>query len=183
MEKGTYNGRRVDFTQYAVSVFHPYLFTGDSRSRAGCGACSLSLLSGIDPIIIAEHNGNAHYSDKFMITFLRNHGFRTLKLTLCNLTQSAGVVGNTQVVLISQLFRRNEATWGVIYDQIFFHNFDHYALEALSFLNKPILSAYMVVHPSWRLDQIIAKQSLVGSADVKKNINWSALSKALKLLR
>jgi hypothetical protein len=54
-------------------------------------------------------------------------------------------------VLISQLFRRYEATWGVIHGNAFYHNFQIFELSALAFLNKPILSAYLVVHPRWRV--------------------------------
>lgn len=52
-----------------------------------------------------------------------------------------------------QLFRKNEGTWGVIFDEVYYHNFDLYRLQALSFLDKPILSAYVIWPPLWRWEQ------------------------------
>jgi len=69
-----------------------------------------------------------------MLRFLRNQGFKTLCLTLCNLSRSKSQVQPANVVLLSQLFRRNEATWGVVYDNSYYHNFQHYSLESISFL-------------------------------------------------
>jgi hypothetical protein len=62
-------------------------------------------------------------------------------------------LGSDHVLLLSQLFTSLEGTWGVIHGNAYYHNFDMYELSALAFVNKPILSAYVVVHPAWRLTQ------------------------------
>jgi hypothetical protein len=85
-----------------------------------------------------------------MRRFLRRRGFRTLRLTQCNLSENLSRIGTGHVLLVSQLILRNEGTWGVIYNHQFYHNFALYDLEPFSFLNKPILSAYLIVHPKWR---------------------------------
>jgi hypothetical protein len=62
------------------------------------------------------------------------------------------VAGNNirleHVMLISQWFRRGEGTWG---------NFEPYILSSLAFLNKPIMSAYLVIHPKWRISYAAKK--------------------------
>jgi hypothetical protein len=154
VDRGIYNGRRVDFAKYAASFFNPYLFCGPFRSPVGCGACALALLTGVAPEVITEKNGGEHYSDDFMVRFLRVRGFSVLNLTMCNLSASSSKVGKQHVVLLSQLFQKNEGTWGAIHYDNYYHNFEVYSLEAISFLNKPILSAYLVVHPRWRSDHL-----------------------------
>ncbi len=68
-------------------------------------------------------------------------------------------IGSDHVLLISQLFRREEGTWGVVFGDFYYHNFSAYDLSTLSFLNKPILSAYLVAHPKWRIKYAAKKPS------------------------
>lgn len=150
MKQGSYKGRRVDFSTYAASCFNPFLFAGPVRSRLGCGATALALLTGVAPETITAKKRGSHYSDDFMVRFLRARGFRVLLLTLCNLSSAKADIGTAQVLLLSQLFRKNEGTWGVIFNGEYYHNFEGYSLTVLSFINKPILSAYLVAHPKWQ---------------------------------
>ena len=144
-------GRRVAFSPFAASVFAPHLFCGDFRARLGCGASALALITGIAPEIISDKNARAHYSDRFMTGFLKVWDYHLLRLTPDLIARAKTKIGQDHVLLISQLLRENEGTWGVIFGDAYYHNFSVYSLSSLSFLNKPILSAYLVVHPSWRL--------------------------------
>ena len=89
-----------------------------------------------------------------MVQFLRRRGFSVLPLTQCTVSASDSLLGNSHVLLLSQLFRKHEATWGIIFDGVYYHNFDLYYLDKLSFLNKPVLTAYVISYPLWRLDQL-----------------------------
>jgi hypothetical protein len=152
VEKGSYKGRRVDFSKFAASCFNPFLFAGSARSRLGCGASALALLTGTAPETITAKKRGTHYSDDFMMRFLRGRGFRVLLLTLCNLSSATADIGASHVLLVSQLFRKNEGTWGVIFNGLYYHNFESYLLGTLCFINKPILSAYLVAHPKWQMN-------------------------------
>jgi hypothetical protein len=154
VELGRYTGRRVDFSKYAASFFNPHLFHDGFRLRSGCGATALALLTGVAPEIIAQKNGTPHYADDFMIRFLRRRGFSVLALTQCSVSAATNKVGGQHVVLLSQLFRKNEGTWGVLFNDTYFHNFHIFRLTTLSMLNKPILSAYLVMHSRWRLSRM-----------------------------
>jgi hypothetical protein len=158
VEKGYYKGRRVDFSKFAASCFNPFLFAGSARSRLGCGASALALLTGTAPEAIIAKKRGTHYSDDFMMRFLRGKGFRVLLLTLCNLSSATANIGAAHVLLISQLFRKNEGTWGVIFNGLYYHNFESYLLETLCFINKPILSAYLVAHPRWQMNPLASLQ-------------------------
>jgi hypothetical protein len=156
MRKGTYTGRRVDFSNYTVSFFNPYLFTGELRSRLGCGPAALALLTGLPPEVVAAKNGGQHTSDAFVLRFLRARGYSMLPLTQCNVSNSDQSIGANHVVLLSQLFRKNESTWGIIFGDHYYHNFVEYDVSSLSLLNKPILTAYLVMHWRWRLLPVTA---------------------------
>jgi hypothetical protein len=145
-----YKGRRADFDPFAASVFAPHIFTGRERARVGCGAVTLACLTGIPPERIAAKNRGPHYSDRFMLRFLKRRGFRVMKLSPIRMTSARNKVRSEHVILVSQLLYDYTATWGVIFDSLFFHNFKSYDLSTLALLNKPIISAYLVVHPSWQ---------------------------------
>lgn len=165
MMDGSSRGRRVDFSQYATSFFNPFLFHED-RARLGCGATALALVTGVPPEIIAARNGRAHYSDKFMVSFLRQRHFRVQPLTKRCIVASTSGIGRRHVVLLSQWFRAEDATWGVMSGGCFYHNFERYWLDQFSFLNKPILSAYLLFHERWRVDTMpaIGEPSRIGAS-------------------
>lgn len=151
MEKGSYNGRRVDFSRYKASRFNPYLFLDSLDHKCGCGASALALLTGVSPAEILVENDSIHFPDEFMLRFLRDHGCTVQELTQCNVSASDSKVRPEHVVLLSQLFRKDEGTWGVIFSGVVYvHNFAFYHLDHLSLLNKPVLSAYLVIHPHWQ---------------------------------
>lgn len=151
--KVEYTGRRTDLKPFAASFFAPHLFQGEHRHLIGCGAGALALLTGVPPEKIAARHRGRHYSDKFMIRFLKQRSFRLLRLTPLRITSARNGVGSEHVILISQLFRNYEATWGIIHANVYYHSFQAYNLSELAFLNKPILSAYLVIHPSWRISE------------------------------
>lgn len=150
MERGTYTSRRVDFSKLAAAFFDPHLFIDPRRTEFGCGASALALLTGIAPEVIAKKHGpGKHYSDRFMIGFLRANGFTVERLTLCRMSNGSQI-SLANVVLLSQLLLPNEGTWGVAYDQIYYHNFDVYKIDHLSLINKPPITAYAIAHERWR---------------------------------
>jgi hypothetical protein len=186
MEKGSYQGRHVNFNRYVAACFNPYLFAHPTQALHGCGASALALLTGIAPATIAKGRRGLHWPDACMLRFLHRHGFATIRLTQCNLTRPPlNEVGPRHVLLISQLFALNEGTWIVIFNGRAYHNFEIYQQESLSFLNKPILSAYVVVKPEWRQDSPASPASKSPAVQRPKSqqLNWSHLNKAYGLPR
>ena len=176
MENGSYTARRVNFADYAAAFFNPFLFTADWRARLGCGASALSLLTGVLPEKVARENGDPHYSDAFMISFLRRRHYLVKELTLCRMSDGVGSIGRSHVILLSQLIRRNEATWGVIFNATYYHNFEWYTLDTLSLLNKPVVSAYLVLHPKWRRCTTRTDKAPEKSTLGKQGVRFSALN-------
>lgn len=150
METGSYNGRRVDFSVYAVTRFAPHIFPHFKYAKYGCGATALALLTGVAPEAVRPRRRGGHFSDSFLLRFLRCRGYSIRQLTRCNLSLQSHGVRHDHVVLLSQLVRRNEGTWGVLFNNSFYHNFMIFSADVLTLLNKPTLSAYLVIHPSWR---------------------------------
>ena len=167
----------MDFASYATSCFNPFLFSA-ADGLSGCGASALGLLTGIPPANFAAKMPDKHYPDEFMLRSLRRLGFRVLRLTQCNLSQHTSGVNSRHVLLLSQLFQENEATWIVLFNGVCYHNFDVYSLEGLSFLNKPLLSAYVVFHPKWQIGSgPPAKPSRIPTA-TQGGVNWESIRKS-----
>jgi hypothetical protein len=91
VDKGTYTGRRVDFSLYATSCFNPFLFSAAAHAEAGCDASALGLLTGIPPANFAAKRPDKLYPDEFVLRCLRRHGFRLLRLTQCNMSQNTSL--------------------------------------------------------------------------------------------
>jgi hypothetical protein len=156
--KDDHRGRRADFNPFAASFFAPHLFSGAARSGLGCGASALALITGVAPEIISSQNGGTHYSDRFMTSFLRARDYATILLAPRMVAGAKTKIGPDHVLLVSQLFRGGEGTWGVIFGDFYYHNFQAYVLSCLAFLNKPIMSVYVVCHPKWRINYVTEKQ-------------------------
>jgi hypothetical protein len=101
-------------------------------------------------LIAAENQFRPHTSARFMTQFLRARGYRVLELTRCNLSTARTKIGLNHLVLLAALFRQNEGTWSALHNGVLYHNCEGYTLDSLSFLNKPLVSAFLVVHPNWR---------------------------------
>jgi hypothetical protein len=141
----------LDFSPFAASFFAPHLYGGSARSALGCGATALAMLTGELPERISLQNRKAHFSDGFMLRFLRARGFRTLRLTPALIVQAKAPIRPDHVLLVSQLFQRGEGTWGIVFGGMYYHNCETYHLSTFSFMNKLILSAFLVLHPKWRV--------------------------------
>lgn len=137
---------------FACSQFNPHLY-GPIYKSAGCGATALSLITGVNPFNIQNTNKNPeHWSDSFLINFLQVLGYKTLKIEkkiLFN-EEISSPISNDHVILLSQQFTKKEASWAVIYNKYYIHNFQIYPLSPLEFINHPILTAYLVAHPDWK---------------------------------
>jgi len=177
METGSYCGRRLNFESYSAYCFRPYLFTDEVRGKFGCGASALALLTGALPESIARENNSTHYPDQFMVRFLRRHGFDVQKLTQANIANALSGIENNHVLLLSQMYRKREATWGVVMNGWYFHNFEIYFLNSLTLLRKPVVSAYLIRHTTWRNCSLVSEE-----APTKRTIAASGLTlKALGL--
>jgi hypothetical protein len=168
----------VDFSGYAASCFNPFLFSSAVHSQTGCGASALGLLTGIPPANFAVKNQDQHYPDAFMLRCLRRHGFRILRLTQCNLSQNTAGVHARHVLLLSQLIRENEATWIVLFNGVCYHNFDVYSLDSLSFINKPLVSAYVVIHTRWQMIPSTPAKPLPKPTTTNGGISWATIRKS-----
>jgi hypothetical protein len=147
MKRGKYT--EIDFRAFAVRRFTPHLFKSMVYGLAGCGATALGLLTGVSPLSIMPHT---HWSDDFMLSFLRKRKFTVVELTVRNLTTEHCFrypIQDHHVLLIRTKVIKNEATWSVLHDEILYHNFEMTPLPKYEFLNHPLLALYILKHPSW----------------------------------
>jgi len=146
--KGKYTKKPVDYKELRAFLFTPHLYDRVLYGTAGCGATALALLTGNHPWDIQDQNKRkAHYSDRFMIKYLNDHQFKTIPLSQKGLNSNTVVtypVSSDHVLLVSQLMAKREATWVIYHRNLSYHNFETGATDKLDFLNKPILTAYIV---------------------------------------
>ncbi len=117
---------------------------------AGCGAHILGMLTGVSPYKILGNKG--HYSDIMMLKFLRKHGFSVIELNQAKLTntkQWVYKIEDQHVIMYSSLIRKGEASWFLMNNGMVFHKGEIQPANYLSFINFPILSAYVLFHPSF----------------------------------
>jgi hypothetical protein len=157
VQTGFYTKRPVTLYSYRVSKFK---FPSDDLvfKSGGCGANALSVLTRISPTVIERANknwGRSHYNDRFMVGFLRQKGYTVIPITKALVSQGKNPldVGNRirrdHVLLVSQLYLEDEASWVVLYDGNLMHNFQEAPIYPLEFINRPILTAYLIYHRKW----------------------------------
>jgi hypothetical protein len=152
MVAGFYTKYPIDFKPYRVPFFqfnHNYGYRGQ-----GCGAGALSIITGHSPFHI-HYNicKRNHFSDVKMVRYLRQEGYTVIPVTQCAVTRLGGMnhIKPDHVLLVSQLMMKNEGSWIVVNNGKLAHNFDIVPLSPLEFINRPILSAYIVFHPKWKV--------------------------------
>jgi hypothetical protein len=175
MDKGSNGGRRLNFEQYKAYCFHPFLFTNEVRGDFGCGASALALLTGALPEEIARKNKSPHYADRFMVGFLRDHGFRVQRLTQSNIAAASSDIEKNHVLLLSQMIWRGEATWGVIHNGWYYHNFQIYFTNSLTLIRKPVVSAYLIGHTTWRNCSLVWEDQPAKHKIATSGLSFSAL--------
>jgi hypothetical protein len=156
MENGKYGSSNTKFTKLTLDRFDASMFDAIKYMRTGCGANALALLTGKHPARVSRLNKHRnHFSDRFMLAFLRKHGFKTFKITKCNLTSrntdfEMGQLSDNHLMLMSQLLKPNEASWVVYWNGIQYHNFELSKANFWNLLNLPIISAYVLYKNEWK---------------------------------
>jgi hypothetical protein len=159
MENGRYGNANTDFRKLTLARVPMVMFDVVRNSSVGCGASAAALLTGVSPAEIRKANKwKDHYSDKFLLTFLRKHGIRSFKVTKCNLTGRTkneqgdlyGYIGPNNLVLTSQMVKKNEASWFVYWNGYQYHNFEVQLASFATILNFPIVTAYVLHNPKWK---------------------------------
>ena len=150
MLKGRYQ-KRVDYTHLHASLFNPALYCPTIYGKAGCGATALSLITGEHPFDARDLNKRCnHYPDRFMLKYLKDRSYTVIPITERGVTSCDSdnyPITSSHIILASQLMIKHEASWVVYHRNIGYHNFIPGNIMSLDFINKPILTAYIIYHP------------------------------------
>ena len=153
MKHGNYGPGNTNFSKLTVSYFPVTMWDNIDYGESGCGATALGLITGINPRIIAEQNGGDHYSDRFMINFLRKHKFSVYEVNRANLTSTKEwkhKIKDNHVVLYSAHTAKGECSYFVTYNGYIYHNFTISKPSYIDFLNFPIDSCYVIYKKNWK---------------------------------
>ena len=157
MDKGFYTDKKIDLKKFDITKFNPTFFDEQIYAIAGCGCNLIALLTGINPYKIRKDNKNKnHYSDSFVIDYLKRFKFKIHKITQCEVSNNTSdfllnTVKPYNIIICCQLVKKNECTWSCIWNgQFSIHNFSINRINPLEFINRPPQSCYLIVHPKWR---------------------------------
>lgn len=156
MKLGKYGKGNTKFEKLTVKRFPVHLFDSYLYGKAGCGATALGLITGISPLEIAAKRNNVHYSDRFMVEFLRKHGISVFEVNCANISNRktwSHCIRDDHVLLYSSLIQKKEATWFVSYgiNGNIFHNGEILRASYLDFINFPIISMFVLHRKEWAI--------------------------------
>ena len=152
MKLGKYGGGNTKFSKLTVKKVPLHFFNKIDYSKAGCGATALSLLTGVNPISTELKARNGNYTDSFMLKFLRKHkisAYEANRANLSNHKEWSVKIKDNHVVMFSCLTAKNEGSWFVSYNNVWFHNFEVVRADTLALLSMPITSMYVLYKKEW----------------------------------
>lgn len=154
MKHGNYGPGNTDFEKLTVSKFPVCLWDSIIYQHTGCGATALGLITGKNPRKIATQNGKRHYSDRFMVDFLRKNNVSVFEVNRANLSNDKEwrhKILDNHIVLYSAMTAKGECSWFVTYGNgLLFHNCNITKCSYLDFINFPIDSCYVLFKKSWK---------------------------------
>jgi len=156
MENGTYSRRTVDLTKWEIKKFVPFLFDSSLYGSIGCGYSVISTLTGESPFSLKKKNKNSeHCSDEFVIKRIKLKGFKVLPITKCLVSNTKSdyiydKIKDYHCLLMSQLYKKAEASWTISVFGKIYHNYMAYDLKPLEFVNRPIVSAFLISRKDWK---------------------------------
>lgn len=158
MKLGKYGNGNTKFNKLAVNKLPIHWFNIENHSNIGCGSTTLALLTGINPLYIKPRNSknskdDHHYSDRFMISFLRKHNISVYEINKANLSNNKDwkyTLDDRHVILTSNLVKKDEATWGIYWNNTYIHNFEVIKLKPTNFLSFPTVSSYVLYNENWK---------------------------------
>jgi len=149
MHVGNYHDYK-NFDALRVEKFPITLWDRIKYSQAGCGANVLSNILGESPLKFKKSNN--HYPDSYMVKQLRKHGVSCHKITQSNLTNTKEAylkLDDRNVLMFCLLLKRGEGSWGLLYNQTFYHNQESSQLHVWNLINSPIKSLFCLHKKEW----------------------------------
>ena len=169
LQRGRYTSKSINLERYIAPVFRPALFKTSAFSSNSCGQNALAIVTGLKPSSFPKKE---HYSDNLMVSILRKLGYTIIPLTVAMLTNNEDFLVNRikkhHVLLVSQMMLKNEGSWCVTYGGVLFHNFEIDSVQPLEFINRPIMSAYIVFHTKWNRSRRYQERKGSGKKAKKK---------------
>lgn len=128
----------------------------DPDMEVQCGGYALHAITKI-PYKDLKHLGkDGHWSTRLMLSFLRKKNYKVIPITIGNTVDAHDYDGpikpelsNMHVILLEQRSYRYSNTWSVLFNGIRYHSGEVLEVNGTTFLNYPIVAAYLIYHPKW----------------------------------
>ena len=156
MKIGSYK-KKIDFSSFDVLKFPFSIWNPTAYAHAGCGYHALASVTGIEsPYSIRKKNKDKDScNDWFIKKYLKSAGIKYQEITQCLLTNHRqdyipSKIQESNIILASQLVKKNEMSWFLYGFGYCIHNQTIEPVKNLSFLNWPVDTAYLLFKDSWR---------------------------------
>ena len=157
MENGKYGPGNTKFEKLTLSKVQFTHWDAVTYEKTGCGATALGLLTGKNPIEIAAKakklpKGGLHFSDRFMVEFLRKNKFSVYQVNKANSSNRKvwrHTIMDNNLILFSLLTQKAESSWFILYNHFLFHNYQITKANYLDFINFPTDSMYVLTKSDW----------------------------------
>lgn len=159
MQLGSYDLASIDFAKYSSPLFYPK--RSSDRVHGGCGNDAFFTLTGKNlPLAIRENKTVRGVPRPVMVRQLKRVGLTVMPVTGCQVVGPYinNNIRNSHVLLFSQLFFKNEASWTVLHQGKMYHAGCVDDAHYLEFLNRPIIATYLIWHKSWALPKSFVKE-------------------------
>ena len=153
MTVGQYTKRKSNFKKYIAPNF-PF-YQSDLYVTGSCGEDAYYTLTGKTFTKKQQQEYKNELTPKQMLQLLRKNGYTVIPLSICKVTNTkynkilTNTIKENHVVLNRQLMYRGESSWSITTRNLYCHNKYWERPHLTEFINRPIISSYLVWHKKW----------------------------------
>jgi hypothetical protein len=156
VRKGYYNCSTINWGEFEIKKFAPFLFDTLIYRDISCGASLLATLTGDNPYKIQKLNkNNTSTPDNFILSYLKKKNFKVKEITQALITKNTSNfilnrIKDNHLIMSSNLIKKNEATWNLMVFGKLYHGFDCVNINYLETINHPLISCYIITHKKYQ---------------------------------
>lgn len=154
----------INWNEFQTTRFKPKLKGNpDYEPKGSCGVYALGYLTGIPLEKIDKRTPRkGWWSDRVMRKFLKEKGYEIYPITHENLYRNKENnylqfyernINHQHVLLVSQHTLRQEGTWAVMHNNMYYHSDEIEFFTGLEMISNPFWTGYVVWNKKWKTSQ------------------------------
>ena len=143
--------KKINYSQYKVRKFTPTLYS-ESYAAFGCGANLLATILNRHPFSFRSPDkiNPDNWPDYYIVGQLKKNGWKVIKLNTLEVSNVDYIEDNitkNHIVIMSQHYNKRDASWAICHNNLYIHNFAITRLDNYEFLNRPIITSFLIWNP------------------------------------